>query len=736
LEAVVTTLVVFWHKNGHAEMSTLPALHRSPISELSARAAEPDPEAEAGAASPAARLALKPPRSKRLVMSLPRPPSPAVIPLPECLTGLHDQAGSSPEFDRARGVHQKFTRWQLERQAKKASTLSEQAAAKKAARGKHHGGDDAAPEGDCDLIQPPDVHGFDAPGAGAGPAGAGAPACDGDGAADDGDDDGEPATTNWVPGITTQFMENLFSRDVWKHVTSSSQRVAFCRRGGKCKSESFNDIRHDAQYLRVAQNAPKDKAEEEEKAAEKAAKDAAKAKRRRSTVHQSPRTARGKSDRETLIFMTAGNNGGARKASVHPPVVSAAGRHHADVPDPVITRVSLLEVRDDLDLPRAGKASSQSARRAPKLVRPVPTEEMVSVSRAIGAVNDEFRKMVQYRAQDTGARFTRSAAVYNSDRILDDGRTQHVAFQRHVHDECKTLYINGASEVERWSEDRVRMFPMMYSTMDVSNAECTWQHALARLRHVISSTLEAEFSQERDRLQKDFIGKFDAAARAAFRNLGADAEQILARLHAGLTCSKPFGPHELELIVLAVPPDSFFRDDVLSILYSLASTLAIPDAFWLDHVKHQTQFLAVRKEMTAMDDDSDSARWLLKARPADIGPSSFVWAMTLPAANSLSPDERLHFAGAYPAAKLVRAVVQCAHPLRLVPECRDAFIAAAALVTNSAGAHVPGAVDERRAHTTHGKPVDTVVVSDADFNGVVRLLPVLQQPVSSHGTKR
>eukprot|EP00672_Neobodo_designis_P009400 CAMPEP_0174859992 /NCGR_PEP_ID=MMETSP1114-20130205/47933_1 /TAXON_ID=312471 /ORGANISM="Neobodo designis, Strain CCAP 1951/1" /LENGTH=151 /DNA_ID=CAMNT_0016094963 /DNA_START=12 /DNA_END=464 /DNA_ORIENTATION=- len=142
--------------------------------------------------------------------------------------------------------------------------------------------------------------------------------------------------------------------------------------------------------------------------------------------------------------------------------------------------------------------------------RPRLSDEQKAVAKAIGAANAEFRRMVVYRKQDVHTRAAEARQEHRRKRS-PDGVAQHPRFQRQLQDLGKTLYIGGAEEVERWSQDRERMFETKYATIDINDTEATWQRAIQRIRGTVASKLETVFARERLRLQAEFARKFSEA---------------------------------------------------------------------------------------------------------------------------------------------------------------------------------------------------------------------------------
>jgi hypothetical protein len=461
-----------------------------------------------------------------------------------------------------------------------------------------------------------------------------------------------PPSEQWIPGLNTMFMEKVFSRDMWHHISNSDLRVNFCRCGGSSKDETFSAIRHRPTFMRVAE--PTNDAEATEEGGTSPTRRApANPAALMSRTGATARGGGGNVDRETLLFRltdvhtdTTGSEataaqGGARNRS-------PGARHHSTLPDPIVEHVSLLDIRGEV-LVKGGARTTR--------VRPRLTDEQLQIAKAIGAANSEFRRMVEYRKQDTQTRYAHARDVHLS-QLKPDGCEQHPQFRRQLQDEGKSLYVNGSEEVERWTDDRERMFTTKYNTIDISRTEPTWQRAMGRIRGAVASKLETEFSQERFRLQQQFTDAFNRKYMAEFAtNLSQEAHRLLRDITEALSRGEPFGPPQVLKIVKTIAADSYFLDDVTSLVYSLAMSLDIPDQYWLAVIRKQTHFLNMHKEMVRPDDDPLSARWVLKIRAAELGPHAFLFATTAPACRSLSAEERASVINAYPRRRLAAAVV-------------------------------------------------------------------------------
>jgi hypothetical protein len=297
------------------------------------------------------------------------------------------------------------------------------------------------------------------------------------------------------------------------------------------------------------------------------------------------------------------------------------------------------------------------------------TEDQREVAKAIGAANSEFRRMVAYRKQDVHARGVAARSEHRAKRT-SDGTLQHPKFQRQLQDLGKSLYIGGAEEVERWTQDRERMFETKYETIDITETEATWRRAIQRMRGTVASKLETEFARERLRLQAEFARKFRLGILRLFPKPSAEALRLVHEIVEALGKGDPFGPKQVLALVKTIEADSYFLDDVASVVYSLAVSLEVPDVYWVHEVRAKTHFLSIQKSLVVPDDDPHQARWVLRVRPSDLGANAFLFATTLPACRSLTSQERLDFVRSFPKAKLVQAALSI-HDDRLHTVCDE-----------------------------------------------------------------
>lgn len=203
-----------------------------------------------------------------------------------------------------------------------------------------------------------------------------------------------------------------------------------------------------------------------------------------------------------------------------------------------------------------------------------------------------------------------------------DSEKQHRLFNFMLHEEARAVYVRDSREVDRWNEDRNRVFTMKYHSIDVSQftKDISAARRMSAIRNSIASSLERELIREREKVQQTFFRQFESALRKEYadRTFSMDAEALLDQLRAHFLRSdpEPFTGADLQNICDALDTEALFQKDVVIIVFSLGAGLLIPPQFWKTPVQKRTMFLKVTQQLPDFCDPSDpdgsTPGWVMK----------------------------------------------------------------------------------------------------------------------------
>lgn len=333
------------------------------------------------------------------------------------------------------------------------------------------------------------------------------------------------------------------------------------------------------------------------------------------------------------------------------------------VPAPWTTTIPHHEVQDVVQL-----AFRPHSTIDPKKYRPQgdQIEELKLLYDLMSATDEDFRDMINYRLQDVEQRgkFTedRVKRVIRTPAKGEDGVYQHMVFMRVMQTDAKQFYVHGSLEVDRWHNDRDRVYDMKYRAMDIlgigtgddtqpntppmpsllhssQGKEIRFIDEVMRsLRGSIASNLRVELVEERSRIQDSFHRKLVLAISDLFAAMSLTATVMMEALNELFHRDKAISYSEIKKWVESIPTDGLFMTDVISICFSVCAGLIVPIEYWLVVLRERMLFAVSSKTMVDLPDVSTDLQWILSVKVQDVGTHFIQWVCSVPFAKMLEDE--------------------------------------------------------------------------------------------------